>query len=61
MSRLEKVLDLAPFFVVGAVLIFVAHDLTAAYYRHQAIDAGVARWDINPRTGQRHFVYGAQR
>jgi hypothetical protein len=43
--------------IVGTLL---GMEITGKTLRGQAVDAKVARWTVNPETGETEFVYGCE-
>jgi hypothetical protein len=46
---------------VASVSSLLSHQAGIDRTRNQAIEASVARWDIDPRTGEREFTWGSAR
>ena len=46
--------------ITATVLPIVAHYEAVAEERKKAIDAGVGRWVIDAKTGEKEFVYGRE-
>jgi hypothetical protein len=45
-------------FVTFAIGAYAGYIGGTYYQRHAAVEAGVARYEVNPRTGEMRFVYG---